>query len=234
MRNADAITAMSAKIAARLTEITDIQIAPLTADDIDATSDVAPFLPYFEAVGPKDGAHRVDWTPERLEQLAELRNAVSHVNEYIWESEQDLATVKVPEPGTDSTHEILGEPQIAAAEWQARAEDWALQFIPAAYRPDKADGTPLATDEVDGAEYALHSAYAPAPDYYAARFAPSDFQPQGTGTAAQTERRLAGWAALRDQRDRLVRDALAAGVTKSRIQQITGISRSTIDRIPGI
>lgn len=234
MRNADAITAMSAKIAARLTAITGIQITPLTADDIAASEEVAPLLPYFEAIGPKDGAHRVDWTPDRLKQLDEVREAVRALNEYIWESEQDLDTVKPPAPDTDSAHEIPGEPQITATEWQARAEDWALQYIPTAYRLNKADGTPLSTEEADGAEYALHSAYRPTPDYYAARFAPTDFRPQGAGAAAETELRLAGWAVLRDQRDQLVRDALAAGVTKSRVQQITGISRSTIDRIPGV
>lgn len=40
---------------------------------------------------------------------------------------------------------------------------------------------------------------------------------------------LSGWAAL--DRDALIRCAVAGGVRKSRIHAITGISRTTIDRI---
>ena len=45
------------------------------------------------------------------------------------------------------------------------------------------------------------------------------------------EQELAEWAASQADRDNLVRAALAAGVQKQRIHDLTGIARSTIDRI---
>ena len=49
------------------------------------------------------------------------------------------------------------------------------------------------------------------------------------------ERALSKWAEdqalLTVQRNQLVRQALAAGITKQKIHQRTGIARSTIDRI---
>lgn len=42
---------------------------------------------------------------------------------------------------------------------------------------------------------------------------------------------LVAWARVYRDRDRRVREALAAGVTKHRIHTITGISRATIDRL---
>jgi hypothetical protein len=65
----------------------------------------------------------------------------------------------------------------------------------------------------------------------AVRFVPDDFVPEGSGEAADAERMLAGWAALRDKRDSLVRAALAAGLSKTRVQEITRISRATINRL---
>ncbi len=47
----------------------------------------------------------------------------------------------------------------------------------------------------------------------------------------QAEARLIGWRAMSEQRDEFVREAYAAGVTKSRIHTLTGIGRATIDRI---
>ena len=47
----------------------------------------------------------------------------------------------------------------------------------------------------------------------------------------QARERLAAWRAVHDQRDELVRSALAAGLEKMEIHQITGIARTTIDRI---
>ena len=51
----------------------------------------------------------------------------------------------------------------------------------------------------------------------------------------EAEAALTQWAAQQREagstRDRLVRAALAAGITKHRIHVITGIARTTIDRI---
>lgn len=45
------------------------------------------------------------------------------------------------------------------------------------------------------------------------------------------EEALEAWAASDRQRDQLVRAANAAGVSKNRIHTITGIARTTVDRI---
>jgi hypothetical protein len=45
---------------------------------------------------------------------------------------------------------------------------------------------------------------------------------------------LAGWTAARDQRDPLVNWALANGFTRTAVQDITGIARTTINRIAGL
>lgn len=42
---------------------------------------------------------------------------------------------------------------------------------------------------------------------------------------------LAGWAENNAKRDDLVRRAVAAGMSKHRVHVITGIARTTIDRI---
>ena len=48
---------------------------------------------------------------------------------------------------------------------------------------------------------------------------------------AKLEQELTEWAAAQADRDNLVRAALAAGFTKQRVHQLTGIARTTIDRI---
>jgi hypothetical protein len=50
-------------------------------------------------------------------------------------------------------------------------------------------------------------------------------------TLNQAERELAAWAAVNARRDEVVRTAHRAGVAKNRIHAITGIARTTIDRI---
>ena len=45
------------------------------------------------------------------------------------------------------------------------------------------------------------------------------------------EQRLVEWVTVTRDRDNLVRAAVAAGVSKYRVNQLTGIGRSTIDRI---
>lgn len=47
----------------------------------------------------------------------------------------------------------------------------------------------------------------------------------------EAEKALTDWAANNARRDDLVRAARAAGVTKNRIHVLTGIARTTIDRI---
>ena len=49
--------------------------------------------------------------------------------------------------------------------------------------------------------------------------------------AEEAEVALARWRANDDERDRLVRQAYAAGLTPMRIHQVTGIARTTIYRI---
>lgn len=49
--------------------------------------------------------------------------------------------------------------------------------------------------------------------------------------AARLEAELAEWAANNARRDELVRAAYHAGVSKHRIHVLTGIARTTIDRI---
>lgn len=52
-------------------------------------------------------------------------------------------------------------------------------------------------------------------------------------TREEAEAELIAWAAARDRRDELVRTAHAVGVSKNRIHTLTGIARTTIDRILG-
>lgn len=48
---------------------------------------------------------------------------------------------------------------------------------------------------------------------------------------AQLEQELTEWAASVADRDNLVRAAYAGGVTKQRIHELSGIARTTINRI---
>jgi hypothetical protein len=52
-----------------------------------------------------------------------------------------------------------------------------------------------------------------------------------TPGSPDTERALVAWAEHYRNRDSLVRAALRAGVTKHRVHVLTGIARTTIDRI---
>lgn len=47
----------------------------------------------------------------------------------------------------------------------------------------------------------------------------------------EAEQMLAEWVTVTRDRDNRVRAAVAAGISKHRVHQITGIGRSTIDRI---
>lgn len=50
-------------------------------------------------------------------------------------------------------------------------------------------------------------------------------------TLEEAERMLSEWAMVTRDRDCRVRAAVSAGVSKHRVHLLTGISRSTIDRI---
>jgi hypothetical protein len=56
-------------------------------------------------------------------------------------------------------------------------------------------------------------------------------------TVRQARDLLAAWAveqgAVAGRRDEVVRTAVAAGLTKSEVHRLTGIARTTIDRIVG-
>lgn len=47
----------------------------------------------------------------------------------------------------------------------------------------------------------------------------------------RAEAALAEWAHVHRDRDRRIREAVAAGVSKHRVHQLTGISRVTIDKL---
>jgi hypothetical protein len=50
-------------------------------------------------------------------------------------------------------------------------------------------------------------------------------------TEEEAREALADWATRHKQRDTLVREAVAAGVTKYQVHQITGLARTTVDFI---
>jgi hypothetical protein len=50
-------------------------------------------------------------------------------------------------------------------------------------------------------------------------------------TTGEAEQMLSEWVIVTRDRDARVRAAVAAGITKHRVRQLTGIGRSTIDRI---
>lgn len=50
-------------------------------------------------------------------------------------------------------------------------------------------------------------------------------------TREEAEQLLSEWVLVTRERDNRVRAAVTAGITKHRVHQITGIGRSTIDRI---
>jgi hypothetical protein len=52
--------------------------------------------------------------------------------------------------------------------------------------------------------------------------------------ADEIRRELAGWRRNDERRDELVRAAHAAGIAKTEISQLMGISRVTINRILGL
>jgi hypothetical protein len=58
-----------------------------------------------------------------------------------------------------------------------------------------------------------------------------DAAEQAQQARQEIEDSLISWALNQADRNRLVRRALRAGVSKSRVNELTGIARTTIDRI---
>ena len=50
-------------------------------------------------------------------------------------------------------------------------------------------------------------------------------------TTEEAEQLLSEWVMVTHDRDNRIRAAVAAGITKHRVHQLTGIARSTIDRV---
>lgn len=232
MRNADAVTAISAKVGAHISEITGTHVPAITAEQIEqdiANGDGPLFLAYTKALptlNPFAGPGDIEHTITRLALYA-----------------QDSAR-----PLTQTHPVYRHEEGLTAEEIAALREDEQLDHIPREFWPDAPDGTPRTNDAMHAADDELQVAYDHEPEtaphlrkyqlrtrrQLAARYLPADFTQEGEGSAADAERELAAWGAMRASRDEIVRRALAAGVTKTRIHEITGISRATIDRIPSI
>src|SRR5262249_61493884 len=72
---------------------------------------------------------------------------------------------------------------------------------------------------------------APRPRRTAAPQSRASRGPAGSPQAVETE--LRAWARANSRRDDAIREAIAAGVSVHRIQEVTGIARTTIMRILG-
>lgn len=131
MRNAEVINAISAKIAAHVSEISGQTVTPITTDDLDPHPyDVDRFLSYYEAF-------RSDTTD--LVALAaarkDLDRAVDRLTLYVQESLIDPATVTLPDV-TNMDYDLPDGTHPTPEEWQTAAEDWGYGLIPARYLPD--------------------------------------------------------------------------------------------------
>jgi len=54
------------------------------------------------------------------------------------------------------------------------------------------------------------------------------------GRREELEAKLIQWAQTVATRDELIRSAVAAGITKHRVHVLTGIARTTVDKIVGL
>ncbi|MFE9252894.1 hypothetical protein [Streptomyces sp. NPDC007088] len=249
MRNAEAITVMSAKLAAALSAHNDTPISPLTAADIEAhiaharttpgTTDLHPFYQYLIAMTP-DGLARSGYRPF-AELYSDLWCALDVLSEYVRESMLDLADVRMPDPDAGyDPDEVAAQPDLTPADWQTYIEDYCLARMPAAFRPDGPNGPLIEGAAGVAAEAVVLATWTPdereisreEADRWVRDFAPSDFTPHSTGhRAVEAEKTAAGWAALAGRRDEIIRSAYADGVTKSRLHEITHLSRVTINAI---
>lgn len=231
MRNAEVIVSIAAKLAAAISEATGKDIPALTLNQItqDPTPGCnwhMPSLPYTKAVQDPAAQKALSSDEEDAFFAGEESNFLDVLSAF----DLYVSLSMYPE-----------DPDIAAE------EDAALRRIPARFLPDSSDGRQRTTDQRVQAEDELAVAYTEPgemakPDdrrlaelfvrEVGSRFTPEGFTPKSTDPAAvEIERGLAGWAVLKNRRDELVVAALNAGVTKTRVQQLTGISRSTINRL---
>lgn len=234
MRNEDIITAISAKIAAAISRATGTEVPVIPAAAWAARSDESfAYCPLLtddvRAMLSPD-----PWGPFGLGGVME---AMTHLSLFAQFSSHPVEWFTFP-PAPDG---------VTPEEWATQAEDEELARIPREYWPDSPAGPRTDKREAEAREvldlafgHSLGTEDRPwrredlqaRTEEIALQFVPTEFQPEGEGAAAEAERRLAGWTALQNQRNALVRAALDAGVTKTRIQEITGISRSTINRMP--
>jgi hypothetical protein len=201
MRNAGVINAISAKIAAHVSEISGQPVTPITTDDITHPWSPEIFRPYWLAIRVGAEAGTLNKTAY-AEADEDLGRAYDYLMFYIRASAVDIANVIVP----DDT-EAFDLPEGAhptPEEWQAAAEDWEYGLIPARYLPDGEDG-PRTDEGREEARIALWRVWA--------------------------TKSLGEWARANAERDAIVRAAYAAGVPKTTIHKETGIARTTIDRI---
>ncbi|MUN41380.1 hypothetical protein [Actinomadura litoris] len=238
MRNEETIAAISTKIATHLSEMTGTHVPVVTITDIEHTlaggdpgtfSELIPFMPYTRALPTLDpfaGPGSIQDIINRLGMYAVASACPLERIEPVWPNEQGLTPEEIAE----------------------LREEEHLEYIPREFWPTAQDGTPRTQAAMQAADTELQVAYDFEPDEWApgrtyqlqhraelaARYLPPDFVPQGEGAEADAERELAAWGAMRAARDEIVRRARAAGVTKTRIHEITGISRATLDRIPGV
>jgi hypothetical protein len=117
-----------------------------------------------------------------------------------------------------------------------RPDDFSSTQDPADALPDPPPGAPRRSPPGPGLDPARGPARFPPPRTRGP--APASRAKRGAGRgrtsspqAAETE--LRAWAAADAQRDDVIREAAAAGVSLPRIQEITGIARTTIMRILG-
>lgn len=237
MRNAEVIAHINEKIAAAL-RAAGANIATIPLAELEAGASLSrpfPTRPYLEAITteirertfPRD-TPRPPIGDDELPPLAPEEEAFLAGESYdIVEAVHDFDDFVVMSCDNNPN------------EYTLQVEEVALESIPARFRPGAREEREQAEAEIQAAFMALDSM----PEdkrrrtnafvvRAASRLMPPDFEPRGTAPEqVWAERALAGWCELRNRRDDLVRAALAAGVTKSRAAELTGLSRVTIDRI---
>lgn len=222
MRNAETITAISAKIAAAITEATGTAVDIVTTENIDHLDTQYPLRAY--------DVHIAGLTGPEAEEISAAALSLSLYVRY---------------SGYDADYWVSPEDEAEVGHVPAlyRDEDAALDAIPARFLPDAPDGTPRTDADRDRTAAELEAVSRARTVESWGRLARRDpalvealvtrYLSDHPAQGEDAEQQLAVWTAVRDQRDALVVAALGAGVTKTRVQEITGISRATINRIPG-
>ncbi|MFI9463739.1 hypothetical protein [Streptomyces xiamenensis] len=250
MRNADIITHINTQLVAHLQRL-GVRVTPLTLDELAAASREhrCATLAYSKAASGTGAEEAM--APQEAPPLT--NPGVPKGEEVYGLTAMDKAFLDGESFGLD---EILSDfdSYIHSSlkpldQVNQSYEDETLAMIPSRYRPGSAKERRRLEDALEAAYYAegLETRNVDAIDVpprdalsrmfgdkVAQQWVPEGFEPQGqTEQERDAERRLAGWAALRSSRDSLVQQARRAGVTKSRIAELTGLARTTIDRILG-